>query len=74
MLQTFTIFISNHNKKKLSFFMIRLSSLIVFQEGIHHVANIFILIVTNYRKNDYYIIYHPNICKTVYSAFWFHVA
>ena len=34
----------------------------------------FILIATNHRKNDYYVIYHPNICKIVYSWFCSHVA
>ena len=71
MLQTFTLFVSKNSKKGEVFSWYSLSSFIV-PEGIQVfilMLQVFILIVTNHRKNDYYVIHHPNICKIFYN--WF---
>ena len=59
--------------KKVKFLHDTVYLLLSFQRE-YIMLQVFILIVTNHRKNDYYVIYHPNICKIVYSWFFFHVA
>ena len=52
--------------KKVKFLDDTVYLLLLFQRE-YIMLQVFILIVTNHRKNDYYVIYHPNVCKIVYS-------
>ena len=54
------LIVSNHIKK-VKFLPDTVYFLFIVLEGMHHVANIHTYCIN--RKNGYYVIYHPSICK-----------